>query len=642
MLKRVINTIIILSVVFTLVSCGGMVSESMKDAISSKELTEFGFVYPASDGIIDKSEKTVAVTVPFGTDRAALVAEFTTTGVKTTINEVEQISGKTANDFTNPLIYTVTAKDGTIADYTVSVAVAPRRDSKDIISFVINGQSYSSITGTDIMVTVPYGLSKTTLIPAISHSGKSISPASGVVQDFTDPVSYIVTAADGSTEEYSVTVRTWVKTLGNSSSDEANSICTDPEGNVYVTGFFQGTLNFGRGNMTNKGYEDVFIVKYDKNGNCLWSRSIGGSGSDRGKFIYRDKAGNIYVTGFFESTVIFGIGAGSRTVTSNGRYDAFVVKYTANGVYQWVKTFGGTSMDFGSSICTDSSGNIYITGNFASTVDFGSGSVTTRGGYDVFVIKYAADADGTFQWVKTFGANDDDWGTSICMDSSDNLFFTGCFQGTVNFGGGNVTSQGFEDVFVVKYTANTSDTYQWVKILGGTNYDRGTSVCTDISGNLYVTGEFIDTVNFGNESVTSKGWSDTFVVKYANDQGGTYQWAKTFGAGNHDRSYSVCTGLYGDTYITGYFQGTVNFGGGNVTSQEWEDAYVVKYSANGNYQWVKTIGGTMYQFGNSVYADSFGHVYVAGYFYSSVDFGDGYISASGGAQSDIFILQVNQ
>jgi hypothetical protein len=156
----------------------------------------------------------------------------------------------------------------------------------------------------------------------------------------------------------------------------------------------------------------------------------------------------VYTTGHFQGTVNFGAG----NVTSAGNRDVFVTKLNASGTHQWTTTLGGTSNDYGNGVAVDSSGNVYTTGYFAGTVNFGAGNVTSAGSSDVFVTKL--NASGTHQWTTTFGGTSSDVGRSVAVDSSGNVYATGYFQGTVNFGAGNVTSAGGADVFVTKLNSS--------------------------------------------------------------------------------------------------------------------------------------------------------------------------------------------
>jgi hypothetical protein len=181
---------------------------------SMKTLTGFSIVDPAANGVLNLSPggNSVSVSVPFGTDLTHLVASFLDTGATVKVGNVVQISGVTVNDFTNPVVYTIVAADGSTTNFTVTVVVAPNT-AKAITSFSI-GSSVGTINDNahTITVAVPAGTNLTALVPTFTTTGASVSvgstgQVSGVTSDdFTSPVTFTVTAADGSTQPYTITV----------------------------------------------------------------------------------------------------------------------------------------------------------------------------------------------------------------------------------------------------------------------------------------------------------------------------------------------------------------------------------------------------------------------------------------------------
>ena len=371
------------------------------------------------------------------------------------------------------------------------------------------------------------------------------------------------------------------------------------------------------------------IASSSSSSQSYFAVTFGGTNNNQGESIAVDSSGNIYITGYFYETVDFGGG----NVTSAGSTDIFVLKLNSSGTFQWVNTYGGTSFDFGRGIAVDSSGNIYITGYFYETVDFGGGNLTSAGGADIFVLKLNSSA--TFQWVSTFGSTSIDVGEDITVDSSGNPYITGYFEGTVDFGAGNVTSAGAADIFILKL--NSSGAFQWVNIFGGTSTDVGQGIAVDSSGNSYITGSFQGTVDFGSGDITPSGFDDIFVLKV--NPSGTFQWVSTFGGTSNDVGEDIAVDSSGNSYITGSFQGTVDFGGGNVTSAGGADIIVLKLNSSGTFQWVNTYGGTSGDVGEGITVDSSGNSYITGWFRETVDFGAGNVTSAGGA--DIIVLKLN-
>ena len=327
----------------------------------------------------------------------------------------------------------------------------------------------------------------------------------------------------------------WTKQMGGSGNGYGRSITRDSSGNVYLTGWFSGTVDFGADfgtsdSKTSSGNNDIFVTKINANGTYAWTKQMGGSNNTRGYSITTDTSGNVYLTGFFMDTVDFGADFGisdtKTPLTTSGYSTIFVTKINANGTYAWTKQMGGSGASGGraTSITTDTSGNVYLTGGFGGTVDFGadfgtSDSKTSSGDGDIFVTKI--NANGTYAWTKRMGGSGYDEGYSITTDSSGNVYLTGLFKGTVDFGNDfgkseTKTSSGDYDIFVTKI--NASGTYAWTKRMGGSGYDEGYSITTDSSGNVYLTGEFDGTADFGadfgkSDTKTLLGGSDIFVTK---------------------------------------------------------------------------------------------------------------------------------
>jgi hypothetical protein len=449
----------------------------------------------------------------------------------------------------------------------------------------------------------------------------------------------------------------WAKSFGGTSNDFGRSISVDALGNIYTTGYFQGTVDFdpgaGTSNLTSAGGSDIFIQKMDASGNLLWAKSFGGTSNDFSRSISVGALGYIYTIGSFQGTVDFDPGAGTSNLISVGNQDVFVQKMDASGNLLWAKSFGGTSNDYGQSISVDALGNVYTTGAFRETVDFdpgaGTSNLTSAGGPDIFVQKM--DASGNLLWAKSFGGTSDDYGQSISVDTLGNVYTTGSFEGTVDFdpgaGTSNLTSAGVYDIFVQKMDA--SGNFLWAKSFGGTSYDSGESISLDALGNIYTTGVFEGTVDFdpgaGTSNLTSAGISDIFIQKM--DASGNLLWVKSFGGTTNDFGRSISVGALGYIYTTGSFEGTIDFDPGagtfNLASAGGYDVFVQKMDASGNFLWAKSFGGTSYDSGESISLDALGNVYTTGYFQGTVDFdpgaGTSNLTSAGG--SDIFVQKMS-
>jgi hypothetical protein len=302
----------------------------------------------------------------------------------------------------------------------------------------------------------------------------------------------------------------------------------------------------------------------------------------------------------------------------------------------WSQRFGSTVGDYGHSVAVDGSGNVFIAGTFRGTVDFGGGGLVSAGANDIFLAKY--DAAGVHQWSKRFGSTGFDGGASVAVDGSGNVVATGYFAGTVDFGGGGLISAGgSSDIFLAKY--NAAGEHQWSRRFGNTgSLEYGYSVATDGSGNVVATGYFYGTVSFGGAGLISAGNIDIFLAKY--NAAGVHQWSQGFGSWAADYGYSAAVDGSGNVVATGRFQGTVDFGGGDQVSAGFYDIFLAKYNAAGVHQWSQRFGSTEADNGYSVAVDGSGNVFATGYFHGNVDFGGGGLISAGGSD-DIFLAKYN-
>jgi FlgD Ig-like domain len=425
-----------------------------------------------------------------------------------------------------------------------------------------------------------------------------------------------------------VPVHQWSKGFGDAHYQVGGSVATDGSGNVIVTGRFEGTVDFGGGPLTSTGSGDMFVAKFDANGNHIWSRHFGDVAEQAGTSISTDAVGNVFVTGGIQGTVDFGGGP----LTSAGDYDIVVAKFDANGNHQWSQRFGDANFQLFIFVAVDGTGNVAISGSFDGEVDFGGGPLASAGGSDIFVAKF--DADGTHLWSRHSGDEHQQSGGLVSADASGSIVITGWFWGTADFGGGPLTSAGGYDIFVAKFDADGD--HLWSKRFGNIAGQFGFAVASDGPGNVVVTGQFDGAVDFGGGPLTGAGFGDIFVAKL--DADGNHLWSKRFGDGVAQSGRAVSADGSGDVVITGEFGGTVNFGGGPLAAAGY-DIFVAKFDAGGNHLWSRRFGDFNYQGGTSVALDGSGDVTISGALEGSVDFGGGPLTTTGPGDFDIFLAK---
>lgn len=457
----------------------------------------------------------------------------------------------------------------------------------------------------------------------------------------------------------------WATNFGSTSYDRGHSLTLDSLGNVYTTGYFQGTTDFDPGtgvfNLTSFGGSDLFVSKLDSAGNFIWAIQIGGVSSDGGNSILVDDSGFIYLTGNFNDTADFDPKGGVFNMVSAGSNDIFVCKLDSVGNLVWAKRMGGTSTDIGASICLDPWGNVYSTGYFYDTADFDPGiavyNFISAGLGDLYVSKL--DNNGNFIWAKQVGDYPIEDGYAMRVDGSGNSYITGHFGHTVDFDPGagvfNLVSNGQFDLFVLKL--DSAGNFMWVKQIGGFESDEGFSLELDNNGNVYTTGSFSGTTDFdpgiGTYYLTAGALWDIFISKL--DSNGNFVWAKRMGNGMipyDNRGNGLTIDKWNSVYTTGYFEGTVDFDPGPATynltmagsGNTAHDIFIQKLDEFGNFVWAVRVGDTGLDFGNSIAVDLSGSVYTTGFFSVSPDFDPGIdtFNLSSNGSNDIFIYKLRQ
>ncbi|CAN5128785.1 hypothetical protein BH09BAC5_BH09BAC5_22630 [soil metagenome] len=375
----------------------------------------------------------------------------------------------------------------------------------------------------------------------------------------------------------------WANTFGGADGDAATGITVDAFGNVLITGWFASpSISFGSTVLTNSGTasSDLFIVKFDPSGNVIWAKSAGSTGNDRGQHISTDANGNVFVVGWYTSPTI-NFGTGALTNSGSSTNEIFAVKYDPNGNALWSKSVGGTNYDAAYGCATDQTGNLYMTGSFASaSIDFGSGALvnTQTGFHDFFINKY--DASGNSLWSKSATGDYDDIAYAVAISGS-NIYVTGYFSSpTVSFGTNPVltnASAPTPDIFIAQYSS--TGTANWSARAGGIDEDAARCVYADASGNAYITGSFTSTsINFGSGTLSnvSPGTKDIFVAAFNNS--GTSLWSLPVGNTSDEVGYGItCNSNASIIYVAGMFNsGSLSFGATTVYKGCGDDLFLAK------------------------------------------------------------------
>lgn len=300
------------------------------------------------------------------------------------------------------------------------------------------------------------------------------------------------------------------------------------------------------------------------------------------------------------------------------------------GASVWSKRFGDLDGQSGKTIVTDAMGNVYVAGNFYGSIDFGAGPLAAAF-LDGFLVKF--DPMGKVLWAKQFTDPGSSSAQTLAIDSAGNVVVGGAFQGPTDFGGGPLVATEV-DIFVAKY--DPSGKHIWSKRFGGANTQSVSTIAIDAQDNILLGGAFAGTLDFGGGALSAASY-DFFVAKL--DTNGNHVWSKKYDHpnGNQPELQKLAVDSAGNVVFTGYFFGTVNFGGTPLTSTNSYDLYLVKLDPSGQHVWSKRYGGALGQSAYGLVVDTMGNIVLGGSFDGSIDLGGGNFTSAG--NDDFFLAK---
>ena len=304
----------------------------------------------------------------------------------------------------------------------------------------------------------------------------------------------------------------WFIRIGGAANDRAQGLSIDGKGNIYISGTFEGGADFLGQTMTSAGQSDIFVLKMTLDHVLQWYKQAGEfGGRAEGLGIKHDGDGNAYVTGYFSNTMSFG--ADGQLIDA-GMGDFFVAKYSSSGDELWAKRGGGLGADAGRAISTDQAANVYVVGTVDSASTFNGNEFPFAGEVDAFIAKYTK--EGVLQWISPMTGTGYEVPRSIKTDQGGSSYVAGEFDGTVVFGSKGLTSttdQDSTDIFIAKYSAGGEAL--WAFNTGGAWNDAANSVWVD-KDVVLIGGYYSDEIFFGPEIPANKilgKFNEAFVAR---------------------------------------------------------------------------------------------------------------------------------
>ena len=430
----------------------------------------------------------------------------------------------------------------------------------------------------------------------------------------------------------------WGKVMGGTGVVTPRDVAIDSAGNIILVGAFTGNIELGGSPLANAGQTDAFVAKYSATGGHLWSFSYC-KGEDQGALaVAVDANNNIAITGNFKGSMSIAGGA-AITASGNGMFpDVYVVQLDSNGdhVHSSPYGVGAGNNDSGNAIATDSSGNIIFAGRFANTINFGGGDISSGGSgvQSLFLAKLTS--GGGYVYGSSFGDLATQEAHAVAASPSNDMAVAGVSEGSIDFGGGNITNSAGPRATVAKLDSAGSHMFSYL-FAGGESRVNGLSFHSN--GDLVVAGHFRQSIDIGTTTINAQGGAaDIFVARF--DTTGSTVYAARFGDQAKDQASATVVDAQDFAFVTGTFDGDLRVNSGQtLTAAATQDAFLLRVGPSGNGYAAVSANAEVNAQGHAVAYDAGEHsvVYV-GNAIGNIDLGGGTLAADAAA-FDLFIAK---
>lgn len=314
----------------------------------------------------------------------------------------------------------------------------------------------------------------------------------------------------------------WSTYYGGNRFDFANDIASDMAGNAIVTGWTDsdmGISSAGAYKMTKSDTADIFVAKFNPNGQLIWGTYYGSEGPERSLQVESDVQNNIYISGWTASRMNFATNGAFQTNYGGGTADVFVGKFNPGGQVLWMTYFGGANEEYGDAMYVNSSGDVFLSGTTSSSNNISNNGTTFNGDHDVFLSFF--DTNGNRRLSTYYGGSGYEIAFRLQQSSNGNVWMTGhtnSANNIVNNTNNVYKSQlsGGLDAFVTEFDQTgrvLQSTY-----FGGNRNEESYGIVIDRQNAVYISGktESTNEIGFGNPAFqTFGGDADGFLAKFA-------------------------------------------------------------------------------------------------------------------------------
>ena len=414
---------------------------------------------------------------------------------------------------------------------------------------------------------------------------------------------------------------TWATGFGGLGIDSPRDLAV-ANGEAYVVGFFDGEIDLGPGGKHKAAGEakkgaapptDAYLVKLGADGAIAWGRTWGDQRDDLANGV-AVKGDTVVVVGSFLDNIAL---SPEMTNKAAGSDDFYAAAFKTDGTPSWLFTAGSIDSDGANTVAATPDGGWIIGGSFSDIATFDKQNIKSKGGTDAVLVKLKP--TGELEWVKAFGGKHNDSIRHLTVDAQGNIYVQGTFRDTAEWGGKPFTAGGAAtDLVLAKYDLNGD--HVWSERYGNAFEEGASGVAVDPAGNVTMVGSFDRNISFGEgDDHTAVGEADIFIASYTN--AGKLKWARTWGADRNDAAAAVVADAAGNTITTGWFEGTIDFGKGPLSTKVNKDVFAVKLDAQGALVWAQRFGDKDHDQGRAAAIDDKGNTYVAGLYRFTLELG---------------------
>ena len=450
--------------------------------------------------------------------------------------------------------------------------------------------------------------------------------------------------------------------FGDGLEDTGRHLGTDSAGNVFLAGTFRGQVSFGSFKLTSRGVSDVFVTKMDSTGKVQWVTPFATKNADAVSDMVVDSAGNVFVTGYWGGALYHGTSGKFLYSKGTSTDDIYLARLEPTaGAVSWIQRLGGDKSDMPTGMFLYPPAKpsaLYLTGRHGATMTCGSSSVTTKKSWEMFVAVLSLDGKVCKLFTNS-STTASGLPRHIGVDSSGNIYLTGTFSKTIQFGKlakleskpySLITKSSSQDVFWLKMTSSGAFLESFA--ISSSGHDSVGGMGTSSSGNTYITGHLRRKMTFEDNSTKAKKtltpvskWEDIYVAKI--DAAGDVVWAVSAGGSYAEASSDLYLDDKENSYVVGKFKDKATFGTLNLVASKVTgatvgsiDIFAAMLDSTGVFKLAKAAGGPGSDYGGGVARDPSGNIFVTGKFEGQATFGGKPLTSRG--DYDIPLWKLNK